>query len=96
MSQSGQILEGQADHGNKPQPETGPIVEIKVNGKAYPIHRGRQTVAAIKSAGKVPLADDLEQVVDGRLVPLPDDGSVTIKGHEVFVSHPKDSGSSAQ
>jgi hypothetical protein len=59
-----------------------------------PIHRGRRTIVEIKNLGAVPLADDLEQVVDGRLVPLPDDGAVTIRGGEVFVSHPKDNGAS--
>jgi hypothetical protein len=82
------------DHGNGDGPQTGPMVIITVNNVKLQIHRGHQTVSAIKTAGKVPLADDLEQVVDNKLVPLPDDGAVTIKGDEVFVSHPKDSGSS--
>jgi hypothetical protein len=81
--------------GKGEKPETGPLVHITVNNVQYEIHRGRQTVAAIKTAGKVPLADDLEQVIDNKLVPLADDGAVTIKGGEVFVSHPKDSGSSS-
>ena len=76
-------------------PQPGPEVVIKVNNVDRTIHRGRQTVLEIKTVGKVPLADDLEQVVDGKLVLLPDDDGVTIKGGEVFVSHPKDSGSSS-
>lgn len=79
---------------DKEDPQHGPTVTIKVNGIDRPIHRGRQTVEKIKNAGQVPLADDLEQVIDGKLTPLRDDGAVTIKGGEVFVSHPKDSGSS--
>jgi len=75
-------------------PQTGSIVSIAVNNVQYEIHRGRQTVAAIKTAGQVPLADDLEQIVDNKLVRLPDEGAVTIKGGEMFVSHPKDSASS--
>lgn len=74
--------------------EPGPLVTITVNHIDHKIHRGRQTVADIKTVGNVPLADDLEQVVDGKLIPLPDGGAVTIKGGELFVSHPKDSGSS--
>jgi hypothetical protein len=81
-------------HGNDKGPQTGPIVTITINNVGYQIHRGHQTVAAIKTVGNVPLADDLEQVVDNKLVPLADDGGVTIKGDEMFVSHPKDSGSS--
>ena len=82
------------DHANTPA--TGPLVEITINGASKSIHRGRQTVVEIKTVGGVPLADDLEQVIDGRLVPLADDGAVTIKGREVFVSHPKDSGAAAE
>lgn len=75
-------------------PETGPIVNITINNKVKEIHRGRQTVAEIKNVGGVPPADELEQVIGGKLTPLPDDGAVTIKGGEVFISHPRDSGSS--
>ncbi|MDE2039850.1 MAG: hypothetical protein KGO96_08500 [Elusimicrobia bacterium] len=58
------------------------------------IHRGHQTVAQIKTAAGVPLAYDLEQVVNGKLVPLADDGAVTLKGDEKFISHPKDNAAS--
>lgn len=81
---------GQA--GNDPQ--TGPTVSVTINGATKTIHRGRQTVAAIKQVGGVPLADDLDQLIDGKLTHLPDDGAVTIKGGEEFISHPKDGGSS--
>jgi ethanolamine utilization protein EutQ (cupin superfamily) len=42
----------------------------------------------------VPQADELEQVIDGKLTPLPDGGAVTIKGGEVFMSHVRSGGSS--
>lgn len=74
--------------------ETGPMVTITVNNEPKEIHRGRQTVAEIKKAGGVLLTDELEQIISGKLTPLPDDGAVTIKGGEVFISHPRDSGSS--
>jgi hypothetical protein len=80
-----------ASHTDK---ETGPIVTITINSKRKEIHRGHQTVAAIKKLGDVPAADELEQVIQGKLTPLPDDGAVTIKGGEAFISHPRDSGSS--
>ncbi len=80
---------GTVDH-----PEHGPIVDITVDSKTRQIHRGRQTVAKIKEVGEVPLAFDLEQLVHGKLVLLPDDGSVVIKGGEQFFSHPKDGGAS--
>lgn len=94
-----------ADHGRPPDkpdhdkpdhdpPQTGPEVGITINNDPYRIHRGRATVVEIKKLGKVALADTLCLVVNGQLQPLPDDGAVTIKGGEVFVSHTKDCGSS--
>jgi hypothetical protein len=76
------------------RPEHGPIVSITVDTKSRQIHRGRRTVAEIKGVGEVPLSFDLEQLVDGKLTLLDDDGSVTIKGGEQFFSHPKDGGAS--
>lgn len=70
--------------------QQGPEVMIIVNSVSVSIHRGHRTVSEIKTAANVPLADDLEQIVDGKLVPLSDDGALTIKGGEQFVSHPKD------
>lgn len=70
------------------------LVEISINGIKHQITRGRHSVAEIKKLGSVPLADDLEEVVQGQLKPLPDDGYVEIRGEEMFVSHPK-SGSSS-
>lgn len=78
----------------KPLPEPGPEVKISINGVSQAIHRGRHTVIEIKKLGDVPLADELEQVIDGKLTPLPDDGAVTIKGGEIFKSHPRSGGSS--
>jgi hypothetical protein len=68
-------------------------VTISINGPEYQVHRGRRTVSELKDIGHVPQADELEQIIDGKLAPLPDDGAVTIKGGERFISHPRDSGS---
>ena len=75
-------------------PEHGHQVTITVNGHEKQIHRGRQTVAHIKEVGGVPAAEELEQVVNGVFNPLPDDGAVTIKGGELFISHVRASSSS--
>src|SRR6266478_2595429 len=83
--------QGKAD---PPRPEPGPEVHITINGVSRLIHRGRQTVAEIKKVGEVPAADELEQLINGKLTPLPDDGAVTIKGGEVFMSHVRSGGSS--
>jgi hypothetical protein len=37
----------------------------------------------------------LNEVIHGKLTPLADDGAVEICGGEVFLSHPKDGGSSS-
>lgn len=75
-------------------PDQGPLVEITVNRVEYKIHRGHQTVRAIKELAHVPLADELELVTKGNLEPLPDEAAITIKGEEKFISHPRDGGSS--
>lgn len=80
--------------GKPGHPDTGSMASITLNGAQVSIHRGRQSVAEIKAAGKVPAAHELEQVEDGRLKPLADDGAITLKGGEVFISHPRDSASS--
>ena len=85
-------MEKDKEHNDHPQ--TGPNVTITVNNKEVSIHRGHKTVAEIKSAGNVPLADDLNQLLDGKLTHLPNDGFVTIKGGEVFFSQPKTGGDS--
>lgn len=80
--------------GVKEEPQHGPMVIIFIKDKEKLIHRGHRTVIEIKTVCEVPLAWELEQVIDGKLTPLPDDGAVTIKGGERFAGHPKDSSSS--
>lgn len=77
-------------HGNGPG---NSFVNITINDTERSIHRGRQTVVEIKKAGEVPLNHELEQIIDGKFIPLADNGSVVIKGGEVFISHIKDGGS---
>ena len=69
-------------------------VTITVDSHSKHIHRGKHSVADIKEVGGVMLANDLEEIVNGVLTPLSDDGMVIVKGGEIFISHPKDSGSS--
>ena len=72
----------------KKDPRGKSNVCITVDNVELEIHRGRQTVVEIKTLAGVLLADELNQLIDGVLTLLPDDGSVTIKGGEVFVSQP--------
>lgn len=76
-----------AENDKKEHPQEGPFVTITINGKPYSIHRGRNTVTEIKQAGKVPLTEELAQEINHKLDPLADDGAVTIKGGEIFISY---------
>lgn len=80
------------DHGHGNGPGNS-FASITINDTERSIHRGRQTVVDIKKAGEVLLNHELEQIVDGKFIPLEDNGSVVIKGGEVFISHIKDGGS---
>lgn len=72
-------------------------VTITIDSNLVSIHRGHQSVAAIMALGGVNSNDVLAIVVDGEpLRDLQPDGSITIKGGEVFVSHPRDGGSSSE
>jgi len=64
------------------------MVTIQVNTKEISIRRGAHAVSEIKKLGGVPQADELDQQVDGTMVPLDQGGKVVIKGGEVFVSFP--------
>lgn len=80
-------------HGNSDD-HANNFVEIIINNDPFKIHRGKRSVAEIKTAGEVPLVDKLEQVIDGNLDPLDDNGSVVIKGGEEFKSHVPSGGAS--
>lgn len=70
------------------------FVQITINDDPVEIHRGSRTVTEIKQKGKIPLADQLEQVIQGKLETLADDGKVVIKGGEEFISHVRSGGAS--
>ena len=96
MSHSGtETVQKNSEKNQTPGQNNGQnFVEIIVNEDPYQIHRGKRSVAEIKTAGDVSLVDKLEQVIDGELVPLDDDGSVVIKGGEEFKSHVPSGGAS--
>jgi len=70
------------------------VVKITINDSEKEIHRGNQSVVEIKNIGQVQLNYMLEQLIDGKLTPLDDNGSVVIKGGEIFIGHIKDGASS--
>lgn len=74
--------------------EKSEMVTITINGPSYSISVGEHAVIELKTLGGVPLADELEEIKNKKPHPLKDDGKTNINGGEVFVSHPRGSGSS--
>lgn len=75
-------------------PEQGADVNVMVDGKTKTVHRGHYTVAEFKSKVGVDPAKELDEIVDGQILPLNDGSSLVIKGGEVFISHARTGGSS--
>jgi hypothetical protein len=82
----------QPEHPDHPQ--TGPDVTITIDNKAYTVHRGNITVPELKALAGIAAAYELEQILDGTLTPLSDDGHIVLKGGERLVSHPRAGASS--
>ena len=93
QSQEGHPLHGDQHEGQGNRADCARNVEIHVNSRNVALHPGHYTIPTLKRVSNVPLSDDLDELVDCALVPLPDDGHVTIRGCEIFVSHVKDGGS---
>ena len=72
------------------------MVSIEINGTSYKITRGNHSTEDLKKLAAVPLADDLDEIKNHKPHALRDDGHTNIEGGEVFVSHPKGSGSSSE
>jgi len=62
------------------------LVSIKINDKAHQIKRGPHTVVELKKIGGVAPSDELSELVKGKLVPLQDQQTVSVKGGEEFFS----------
>ena len=69
-------------------------VKITIDNKAYEVKPGEHKVASLKELAGIPAAKELEEIINGILTPLPDDGTVKICGGEVFLSHARRGGSS--
>lgn len=79
---------------NVRNPGEGVLVNISINDKPYKVKRGKYTVSQLKTIGNVPQADELEELIEGKLTPLKNDANVLIKGGEEFFSHKRDGTSS--
>lgn len=75
-------------------PHPSPEVTITIDNKKFEVHRGTISVAELKQLAGISPAYELEQIIDGKLVPLKDEQHVEIKGGEQFVSHPRAGASS--
>ncbi len=69
-------------------------VRVTVDSKRHEVRPGEYVVSAFKKLVRVEASRELDQVVDGRFVPLDNNATINIKGGEVFVSHVPQGGSS--
>lgn len=80
--------EPHADNPNHVPQEDPNTVTIVVNDKKIRITTGPHTVAEIKARAEVPAAYEIDQRLGDNLVTLDPNGTVHIKGGEVFVAYP--------
>jgi hypothetical protein len=80
----------------KPDAPKHDQVEVIVDGVAHRVMPGSYVVADFKKLVGVDPTKELEQVVEGKLVPLADDATIVIAkgGSNRFVSHIRRGGSS--
>lgn len=63
------------------------LVQVTIDGNHKTIQAGKYTVAELKRVLGVDPSRVLDEVIGGEFKELPDNGTVHIKGGEVFVSH---------
>ena len=63
------------------------IVQVTIDGKQKPIQAGIYTVTELKRVLGVDPSRVLDEVIGSEFKELPDNGTVHIKGGEIFVSH---------
>ena len=72
----------------------GHEVPVTIDNRNIEIQAREYIVWQLKEALGVDASRQLEQVLDGKLVPLDDKAKIHIRGGEVFVSHVRGGGSS--
>jgi hypothetical protein len=72
----------------------GHLVPVTIDNRTVEIQSREYSVGQLKTALGVDPSRELEQVVNGKLVPLDDNAKVHIRGGESFVSHVRGGGSS--
>ena len=78
-------------HAGKHHPH---LVTVTVDGQPKQVRPGRYKVSLFKKAVGVDPSYELDELVNGKLVALPDDGHIKVKGGETFVSHVRGGSSS--
>ena len=63
------------------------LVQVTIDGKHKTIQAGTYTVAELKRLLAVDPSRVLDVVICGEFKELPDDGTVHVKGGEIFISH---------
>lgn len=77
-----------------PEEKLDQKVLILVDQKKHRVQPGPWLVADLKKEVKVAADRALDQLIDGQLQPLADEQTIEIRGHEQFVSHARQGGSS--
>jgi hypothetical protein len=70
------------------------LVTVTVDGQPKQVRQGRYRVSLFKKAVGVDPTYELDELVNGKLVTLADDGHIKVKGGESFVSHVRGGSSS--
>ena len=63
----------------------GELVNIKIADRLFQVHAGIYLVAKLKALAELSPQDNLEQLQNGKIVPLDDNGKIEIHGDESFV-----------
>jgi hypothetical protein len=69
-------------------------VKVTIDNRTVEVRSGEWIVSQLKVALGVDPSRELEQVVDGKLVPLDDNARIHVRAGDVFVSHVRGGGSS--
>jgi len=84
-------IERHGGHGKHHPPH---LVTVTVDSLPKQVRPGRYLVSVFKKAVGVDPSYELEELINGRLVPLADDAKIRIKGGESFISHVRGGASS--
>ena len=61
------------------------LVNVKIAERVFQVRKGSHLVSELKTLAGLSPGDNLEQLVNGRIKPLDDNGKVDIHGDESFV-----------